>query len=432
MTHQQTSILDYFGLLNKQWHEFILWENCLKLLDCSTYADVFTPFYFSGAFWCCQSANRSDGVAWSTPLPQSVRWICHFAAAAPSAKRQFPCRIVRFGDEVPLCFPHISLIMAWQVFFLCFVAASAHLEPEQTLRLLWMVLNNAWDGLMYSYLRSSFVLGSGSGRQSNSHAVANILSRTHVKACAIAMQWDPLTKDPFGLCRAGCFWLSQWHDCVLVYEARLGRPARLIRLCLIHFHTALMKPLRDEPKDSTVTWLLVVHQIVDCCNKYIVAICRNSCRYSYIHDINAFHSRISRRFCLFQVTGGCGLSKSNVCLCQLRCNMASQQVNWTSLLQAESWARWKTSLLCAWVNVDPRSSGLAEHSGAVTVHFLERFCACSQQVMWSTTWVMQAGRLTDWPTFGLKGVVSVRLFMEGLWSCCTFRQKDHCMPTQGV
>ena len=28
-----------------------------------------------------------------------------------------------------------------------------------------------------------------------------------------------LTKDPFGICRAGCFWLSQWHDCVLVYEA---------------------------------------------------------------------------------------------------------------------------------------------------------------------------------------------------------------------
>jgi hypothetical protein len=158
MTHQQTSILDYFGLLNKQWRESILWENCLKLLDCSTYADVFTPFYFSGAFWCCQSANRSDRVAWSTPRPQSVRWICHFAAAAPSAKRQFPCRIVRFGDEVPLCFPHISLIMAWQVFFLCSVAASAHVEPEQPLRLFWMVLNNAWDGLMYSYLRSSFVL----------------------------------------------------------------------------------------------------------------------------------------------------------------------------------------------------------------------------------------------------------------------------------
>ena len=27
-----------------------------------------------------------------------------------------------------------------------------------------------------------------------------------------------------------------------------------------------MKPLRDEPKDSTVTWLLVVHRIVDGCN----------------------------------------------------------------------------------------------------------------------------------------------------------------------
>ena len=36
-------------------------------------------------------------------------------------------------------FPCASL-MAWQVFFL-FVAASAHLKPEQTLRLFWMVLN---------------------------------------------------------------------------------------------------------------------------------------------------------------------------------------------------------------------------------------------------------------------------------------------------
>ena len=32
------------------------------------------------------------------------------------------------------------------------------------------------------------------------------------------------------------------------FEARLGRPARLIRLCLIHFHTALMNASQGRAK----------------------------------------------------------------------------------------------------------------------------------------------------------------------------------------
>ena len=106
---------------------------------------------------------------------------------------------------------------------------------------------------------SLFFLFSRSLRQSNSRAVADTLNRIHVIIHVIihVQLTSELTKDPFGLCRAGCFWLSQWDDCVLVYEARLTTEPTVFDP-----QKTALKPLRDEPKDSTVTWLLLVVHLI--------------------------------------------------------------------------------------------------------------------------------------------------------------------------